>query len=172
MTENWAVCPGYSAYEVSDLGRVRRVKAGANNRYGNGTLRKPYPGPNGRLCLWMDGDDGQRRNIGVNRLVLLTFVGRPPTVDHEAAHWNGDPADNSRGNLRWATHAENEMDKVRHGTSNRGRRHRMCRLTEDDVRVIRQRLSAGDTLTPIAKTFSVSIGAIAGIRDGRSWTWV
>jgi hypothetical protein len=58
----------------------------------------------------------------VHRLVLLAFRGEPPTPHHECAHWNGDPSDNSIGNLRWATKVENHADRWRHGTRKINRR--------------------------------------------------
>ena len=124
------------------------------------------------MCLWMDQDDGRRRNIGVNRLVLLTFVGPPPTLKHEAAHWDGDGNNNALGNLRWATHAENEMDKVRHGTSNRGVRHRLAKLSESAVLTIRARVSAGEKQCDLAREFGMSIHAVSAAVLRKSWAWL
>lgn len=171
--EAWRSCPGFSKYEVSNLGRVRRIETSKCRRYGGGTLRKPYAAKGcAVLTLYMDADDGSRRNIGVNRLVLLAFAGAPPSPGHHAAHWDGDRFNNRLDNLRWATRSENEGDKVRHGRSNRGERQHMAKLTADDVRQIRRSLSEGKSQQSVATAFGVSRGAVQGIRRGQSWSWL
>lgn len=51
----------------------------------------------------------------VHRLVLEAFVG-PCPEGMEGCHGDGDPTNNSLGNLRWDTATSNQLDKVRHGT--------------------------------------------------------
>jgi hypothetical protein len=51
----------------------------------------------------------------VHRLVLKAFVG-PCPEGMEGCHWDGDACNNKLDNLRWATHAENVEDSIRHGT--------------------------------------------------------
>jgi hypothetical protein len=65
----------------------------------------------------------------------------PPGM--EACHNNGDPTDNRLCNLRWDTHANNEADKIRHGTyfiraRLKGERNGNSKLTEEEVRLIRE----------------------------------
>jgi hypothetical protein len=60
--------------------------------------------------------DGRSRPV--HQLVLEAFVGARPTPKHESRHLDGDSSNNRPGNLEWSTHAENNRDRVRHGTHN------------------------------------------------------
>lgn len=97
--------------------------------------------------------------------------GAPPTEDHEAAHscGNGHLGCVNPKHLRWATRAENEADKVRHGTLRRGRSINTSKLSEDDVRSIRASAERG---TVLAERFGVSTAAISSIRKRHSWDWL
>ncbi|MDT8871565.1 hypothetical protein RAA17_12035 [Komagataeibacter rhaeticus] len=49
---------------------------------------------------------------------------------HHAAHNNGIKANNSAGNVRWASPHENNMDKHRHGTMKTGSDHHAIKKPE------------------------------------------
>lgn len=88
-------------------------------------------GPSGRLLVLVRHQSGYlcfsaRIGAGTGRgrptlarvhvAVCETFHGpRPP--GYHAAHDNGDKSDCSAENILWKTPAENEADKVRHGTA-------------------------------------------------------
>lgn len=102
--ERWLPIPGWPAYEVSDLGRVRK---------GARILRQSenYPGGYPRVAL--HGPSGFRTEL-VHILVLTAFVGpRPPGMF--ACHTDDNRNDNRLANLRWATPAENCADAVVNG---------------------------------------------------------
>ena len=101
MEEEWRAVVGYEGlYEVSDIGNVRSLI------FRNGVTRRPYPIPKTlKLRPHPDGyftvqlaRDNAHRHYNVHRLVLEAFVGQcPPGM--QAAHENGDPADNRPANL-------------------------------------------------------------------------
>ena len=51
-----------------------------------------------------------------SRYVCELAHGEPPTRQHEAAHSCGNSKCVNPKHLRWATHTENEADKLVHGT--------------------------------------------------------
>jgi hypothetical protein len=167
----WKEIPDWPVYEVSDTGRVRRKLIGL--RGSPAVERIPYITTNGYpyISLRQPGDK-KGRAIAVSRLVLMAFVGLPPTEDHQAAHGDGDPLNNNLSNLRWATHSENQMDRVRHGTSNRGARQHMSKLTADDILAIRRRLAAGHTQRSIADDHGIARTTVSSIAIGKSWFWL
>jgi hypothetical protein len=98
--------------------------------------------------------------------VLLAFVGPRPDGT-EAAHEDGDPANNRLGNLSWKTPKANQSDRVKHGTANRGSRHGCAKLTEADVLALR----AGELGTPkeAAERLGVDLVTIYNARNGKTW---
>lgn len=165
--ERWLPVVGWEGYyEVSDLGRVRRVA--------------PYHGyPAGRLVAQCRTKSGLYPRVGlstpekrctyvVHRLVLEAFVGLRP-AGHEARHTNGDGWDNRLTNLSWSTHAENIGDKQQHGTNSRGERHGAAKLTDEQAAMVRQRLSRGERQLDIASDLGVNKNVVWRIANGKSW---
>lgn len=104
----------------------------------------------------------------VHRLVLMAFVGPPPTHRHQCAHGDGDPANNAVENLRWATCAENHADKLGHGTHNRGEAHPLCTVSTETVRRIRE--STVDS-KDLARQLGISYSHVRSIKTGVSRKW-
>lgn len=115
--EEWRPVPGFEGYEVSDLGRVRSVDRIVTTRTGirryQGQMLAPTASREGYLKVNL----GRVKTAWVHRLVLAAFVG-PCPEGQECCHNDGDPTHNKLSNLRWASHAENMLDRVRHGTHN------------------------------------------------------
>ena len=123
-TEIWKPVRGfYGRYEVSSRGRVRSVPR--LDRFGRrirGGMRKTGRTAFGHVSVTLISD-GRKFTKLVHTLVLEAFVGARPR-GMEACHNNGDPGDNTLGNLRWDTHKENVRDTIRHGS------HLSCAQTE------------------------------------------
>lgn len=171
--EEWRPIPGWEGrYEVSDLGRVRSLMS---------HHRRPYPTPRIKAQMLI-GDrlksyavrmtqPGQNRLLTVHRLVLLAFVGPAPTPLHEGAHRNGDHLDNRLVNLSWLTKAENEADRVTHGTVLKGERHPMAKLTAAQVEEMRAyRAATGDSYAKIGLRFGVNADTAHRAITGRTWS--
>lgn len=113
--EVWRPVPGLSGvYEVSDRGRVRRLKPAMGAKVGR-ILRPQIVSGQGYYKYFLSVD-GKVREFRAARLVALAFIGPPPTSKHEVAHWDGNRTNNRPTNLRWATRKENIADAFRHGT--------------------------------------------------------
>ena len=169
-TENWLPAVGYEGvYEISDHGRVKRVRAANSTTVGR-ILKPRVHHPHGHLHvdLW---SGGRRQDMRVHRIVLEAFVG-PRPVGYECRHLDGNSANNRIENLCWGTHTQNEADKLRHGTSNRGEQNGRAKLTEDDVVEIRRLLAQGMTCVEISRPFGVDRSTIGQIKSSKNWSRV
>lgn len=164
--EEWRVIPQFEDYLVSNLGRIRRATTVQGTRAGK--ILRPLRQPDGHLYQYVQRNK-QRHFIFVHSAVLLAFVGPKPTPKHEAANWDGVPANNELNNLRWATRAENAADMVRHGASAKGSNHGRAKITEADVLLIRQMRKAGRTIQYISDQFEIGRTTVAHICNFDTW---
>lgn len=108
-----------------------------------------------------------------SNFMLRLSAGKPPTDKHECAHTcgNGNKACVNPLHLYWATPRQNQHDRIKHGTTNRGIRQWNCKITESDVLEIRKLLKT-QSQTSIAKTYNVTSSAICNIKSGKNWSWL
>lgn len=111
--------------------------------------------------------------IKAHRYVCMLAHGEPPSPAHEAAHscGKGHLGCCNPNHLRWATHQENETDKLVHGTHKRGCRHHNVKLTEREVLEIMQ-LKGCMSQRELASRYGVQASAIASIHAGKTWSWL
>lgn len=171
-SERWLPVVGWVGfYEISDRGRVRslarRVRhyaGGTRAQYGRIMKQSPKNYPQVDLRR-----DGTRNVTYVHRMMLLAFVG-PCPEGMETRHLDGDPSHNSLDNLRWGSPAEQDADRVRHGTMPRGETHGNAKLTEAQVLEIRHLYAEGGwTHQRLGKRFDVSGGLIPYIVHRKTW---
>lgn len=140
---------------------------------------------------------GQYVRETVHRIVCTVYHGQRPSPGHEVRHLNGNAQDARAYNLTWGTHAENMADMIRHGTQgptnhpermSRGENHYLRRdpgrirrgeqtggvakLTEADIRRIRQEAIAPGAKARLAREYGVSQGNIFNIVTMRTWKHV
>ena len=171
--EIWKPVPGFvGLYEVSDLGRVRSLPRQTATGVLGGRMLKPLPEKNGYVRVTFSADGVAHRHL-LHRLVLLAFVGECPAF-HECRHGDGVRANCSLTNLCWGTRSDNAKDRIRHGThvNNRGERHGMTQLSNEDAISIFAKRRGGASLREIADDFSVSISTVCQISRGKSWKFL
>lgn len=172
----WKPIPGFTDFEASDAGQIRRV------RYSLGYARNSLPfivrcGPNkaGYLCCSLRGDDGTSQSRLVHQLVAAAFHGPRPDTCTMVCHRDGDKANNVPANLYYGDHKNNGEDCIRHGTyvgRYRNNDHPTQKLNADAVRLIKSRLSLGEGPASIARDFGVRPTTISMIANGKNWGWV
>lgn len=173
--EEWRRVPGYSAYEVSNVGNLRsylvRGKSGRDYcRYFSigdvPKMLKPTVNPvNDHLQVTVRGDDGRKHTHYVCVLMLLAFVGPKPTGT-EACHNDGNPRNDIVGNLRWDTRSSNQIDSVLHGT------HHKLKFSAEDVRDIRAERARGVKLSVLAARYGVRESCISRVANGKRWWFI
>jgi len=143
MNETWKPIPNFPGYEVSNLGNVRSLKRTSPH------VMSPSKDNRGRrgLCLRRDGETHRR---WISPLVLLAFVGPPPT-GHFCQHKNGNPGDDRLENLEYALF-EN-------------------RLTEEAVVQIRLERKNGASGKELADKYGVEESTIYGVCLGKVYAW-
>ncbi|ATW58009.1 putative homing endonuclease [Pseudomonas phage nickie] len=173
MKEEWRFIPGHSSYEVSNMGRVRshkRLDSRGQPKLLSLSMTVEKPTKPRYWKVGLKPDVGQRRTMEVHRLVLITFVGPPPTIKHQGAHNDGNGLNNWLPNLKWATQAENEADKILHGTVAQGASHGKAVLTEAQVRRIKKvKKWKHGMVRAFAIEFGVQDSAISKIKLGQRW---
>lgn len=136
---------------------------------GNDCLQWPYHRcAQGRGMIRADG-----RNQVVARLVCERAHGVPPSPIHEAAHncGNGHLGCVTASHLQWKTPAQNQRDRLIHGTDARGEKHALAILSESVVREI-LRLKGRDTQAAIGAKFSISKAMVGRIHRRQNWRHV
>jgi hypothetical protein len=151
--------PGAKGYEVSRCGVIRRI-GGDPLRIGP-RGRSGYPG----VCIRIKG---VKRSLTVHRAVAMAWVPGRSRDKRFVAHKDGNPNNFHADNLRWSTQTENERDKRRHGTHLNGSRRNFAKLTDDEVRNIRELLPVR-SLEDISKMFGITVRSVKDIAAGRKW---
>lgn len=177
MNETWKDVVGYEGiYQVSDMGRVRRVKGDKGTLLGKilkphlrGTITK-YP-----AVMLYQGSSETRKRFFVHILVAMAFLG-PIPEGYEVNHKNGDKTNPRLDNLEYMTHSENfihALTVLGVGPDNSGSRNGQAVLHESDVLKIRELYATEQFYQrELAAQFGVSQSVITDIVNFRKWKHV
>jgi hypothetical protein len=105
---------------------------------------------------------GRRKKYLVHRLVAELFLERQSHQDY-VLHSDGNRLNACANNLRWGTHLENHLDKLRAGTAHRGC---LRKLSKTSVKAIRRSKLPARTL---AAKHGISLSHAREIKSGRKW---
>jgi HNH endonuclease len=124
-----------------------------------------YTDTKGYTCLRADGCKITRRHF----LILEIYKGPRPFPDAVSRHLDGNPQNDSPGNLEWGTQKENMADTIKHGTATRGEKSGTAKLTRGQMEEIKRRRLAGEMGTRLAEEFGVSSSTVCDIIKSRTW---
>jgi hypothetical protein len=164
--ELWKPAFGYDGvYEVSDMGRVRRVLKGQGATVGIKNQKTQKHNMKVSMCR-----NGVCKWHYVHHVVLNSFAGERP-AGTECCHNDGNFRNNKLSNLRWDTRRSNVLDAIRHGTfvRKKGEDSLKAKLKNTDVFKIRELLKLGVSHRKIASIYGVAHSAIGAIKRNQTW---
>ena len=193
--ENWkTVFDG--AYEVSDLGNVRRAIPGVSTFIGRPVL--PNFSPGGYLQVAFSAY-GKTKRIYIHHLVMLAFVGERPK-GYIVNHKDLNRTNNNLNNLEYITQKENCLHSFKTQGRKRGpskpprelkgkqvgEKHWMKRnpekilhgeelnskLTADQVLAIREKRASGVSCKDLVSEYKISIAQVSRICLRKRWAHI
>jgi hypothetical protein len=181
MRENWRAVIGYeTTYEISDRGRVRRLRGLVASPRSSSGFRMAPGGIRSRAlvkgywCVTLC-QDGKMRMIKVHALVAAAFIGPRPT-GYDVNHKDGNKQNNHPSNLEYVTEARNNQHAYevcgKRERMPRGEQHRFAKLSEADVNRLRSLRAAKIPLRTVAAALGISEGHAYGVARGRTWSHV
>jgi len=176
MQEIWKEIKGYeNMYQVSNLGKIKSLKRYIyNNRYGQSLVSEKIlkAGKNYGYLHVLLCKNGQMKNFKVHRLVAQAFLRLDITNKKLCVcHKDDNPQNNKLDNLWLGTHKDNTQDmfsKNRQHNRN-GEKHPSSKLTEKQVKKIRELLKTPLFQREIAKMYNISNKTISKIHTNKSW---
>lgn len=184
LPEEWRPIEGWPDYEISNLGRVRRMTDAVSLMYGGlrKIVRTPAdyilkPAVKGTSAKYKYHGvvltrDSQSRSFKIAVLVCRAFCGEKPSSLHHAAHRDGNSFNDRADNLYWVTPKQNGADRSRHGRTPRSIDIGWNKLKEEDVLKIRALLSDGISAGMIARMYGVERNTIQNIKANKNWRWL
>ena len=172
MIEQWRDVVGYEGYyQVSNTGRVKRVKTTTSTKAGH--ILSPDIAHNRYLRVTLCKSNKPKKHP-VHRLVLAAFIGPPPSPIHQCNHANGNRADNRLENLSWVTPSENQHHSFkvlgRRSSGPKGERCSLSKLVTEQVIEIRRLHAIGKlTALELATIFGVARRTIYSIVNRKRW---
>lgn len=158
----WRVIPGFSNYEVSTTGEVRRATDGfrCNNiLIPKGTTLKGAVKRNGYLQFVLVDNNGKRCHMTSHRLVAMTYLGPAPRYDWVVAHLNHQRLDNRVENLMWCSNSMNQLQS-RHYIGYKKS------VTEEQAEAIRKAYTEIGNQSAVARMLDVSRSIVSKIING------
>lgn len=158
--EKWKKISDFPEYEVSDLGRIRRVDTLK--------IRKVQVQSTGYVTVRLTRP-GYSRTVSIHVEVALAFVGPRPSPRHEVNHIDSNRANPTADNLEWLTKSENRKHAYDCGyASAQGSRNGHSKLTDQGVLKIRK--AAKTEYRNLSVELGVSLATIRDVAAHRTWT--
>lgn len=174
--EEWRYVDGTKEmYSVSSFGRVKSHFP-ANRRclpddVKNDPILKLANGTKGYKLVGITTSAGKRYSAKVHRLVAQAFIPNPHNYK-TVNHLDGDKANNSVGNLEWASNAMNMWHASNVLHSKRGERSINSPLSNNNVYDIRALRVFGASVRSLALAFGIAERNILQIINRKSWTHI
>lgn len=172
--EVWKPVYGFEdSYEVSNLGRIRRVKP-CRNQFDTPRVLSLTEQRGGYLGTILS-DGKKRKMIKAHRAVAIAFI-ENPEEKLEVNHIDGNKKNNCVENLEWVTREENERHAHRLGLKNMDKIHAAAhtqtayekRDAKNRRPIIRDDGISYDSVTSAAEDLGVSVTAVSNHLRGKT----
>jgi len=158
-TEIWKPLPITPLYEISNLGRVRRV--------GRKILKQQRMTSGYLFVVICDGES--QKQYGIHQLVAMAFHGMP-NGRLDVNHKDGNKHNNCEDNLEWMTRSDNQRHAADTGLKPCGEDSHLCtKLTARDVLQIRALGAQGGSQASLGRQFGVAQPYIGKILRHEKW---
>lgn len=169
--EKFVKITGYELYyEVSNFGRVKSLRRKWVSGFKEDTIKSPALGTGGYPYIFFNVD-AIAISARIHRLVALHFHENPNNY-RVVNHLNSIRHDNRSFNLEWTTQKKNVKHAIEHGFQNSmiGAKNVMAKITEDDVRKIREMYNSGNiSQRELSEKFKIHNGAVSMIITRKRW---
>ena len=170
--ETWKPIVAIPGYEVSSLGRVKKLPCGKGFNSVE-RIKTLVTSKDGYLMLNWKTLDGKQHSKPIHRIVAEAFIPNPDQKD-TVNHIDGDKTNNNVDNLEWATRREQLTHAYAHAlrVSHKGSENCNSKLSQDDVMFIRTytvKRSRTHGIPSMAKKFRVSYETIYNVLSGKTY---
>lgn len=153
---------------ISDFGRI----VSCDHRKNTIKMLKPCPDSAGYYNAQLRMKPINKR-VRVHVLVAEHFIQKTDASYNCVNHLHGIKLCNYYKGLEWTTISDNFRHAINTGlTNNKGARHGMAKLNEQDVIKIRSMKKSGLTSIDLAREFNISARHIRDILNGVCWGWL
>lgn len=171
----WREIARYPGYRFTHDGKIWSCWTAGRNPQMRGKWHRlsPYTSTVGYLYLSLRNDTGiSQRHLAVHKLIAEAFHGPAPD-GCEVRHFpDRTRTNNAADNLCYGTRRQNLADKVAQGTHNRGEKHPLSRVTESQVKNIREACANGEPQLSVGNRYGISQTQVARIVDRKRWSHV
>lgn len=169
LLDYWKPVAGNENYEVSVTGTIRRLTSAHASPAGR--VMRQRIDQHGYFKIALRLGSGYR-HAHVHRIMAETFIGLPPSIEHEVAHGDGLKTNIRLSNLRWATPKENMADRSAHGrwVHDFGEKHPGSKLTVAEVIALRAaHYDGGEPIKHIANRVGRPHLTVYDAITGKTW---
>lgn len=169
LFDNVKPIPDWESYGITKDGLIYRIGKAKGAKVGK-QIKPHLHTKIGYLTVRLYQKDKQK-TFDVHRLVAITYFGEIP-FGMDVCHKNGIKTDCRLDNLRVGSKSSNEMDKIDHGTSNRGERNGNNKYSESLIKTAKNRIAAKEDIKEISQSLGINIRHLKNIKNGYKWKWL
>ena len=163
--ENWKVIPSIPDFEVSSLGRIKRIR-NRKNCSPDGIIKQRLINSGYYIVTLYYKNKAYHRLV--HRLVAEAFICVCPQ-GMEVNHRDGNGCNNNAGNIEYVSQATNRWHSALiHGIP-RGEKHWHSKITEEQAKQIILLHSQGLGYKRLAKQLGLSWSLVRAVASGKSW---